>query len=61
MGNQPLVCGKFIGEKKAGETRALRNANHEELISNYQGMETVKDIFNKNTKENPNKKYLGTR
>ena len=49
MGNQQLVCGKFIGPKKQGETRILRNAfqvdKDESLISDYKGMTNLKEIY----------------
>jgi hypothetical protein len=42
MGNQQLVCGKFIGQKKPGETRVLRNAlqvdKDEGLINEFKGL-----------------------
>ena len=50
--NKPLVCGKFIGEKKPGETRILRCAllkDDEGLVDNYRGMKTLKDVFEKVT------------
>jgi len=61
---RPLVCGKFTGEKKAGESRYLRNAllrDDEPLIDNFRGYTNLKDIFEANVKNYPSKKFLGTR
>jgi hypothetical protein len=62
--NKPIVCGKFIGEKKPGETRILRCAilkDDEGLVDNYRGMKNLKDIFETVSKESPEKPFLGTR
>ena len=49
MGNQQLVCGKFIGPNKQGETRVLRNAiqvdKDEGLINEFKGLQTLKEIY----------------
>jgi hypothetical protein len=61
---RPLICGKFVGEKKPGETRALRNALlgvDEPLVDNFRGFTSLKDLFETNVKEYPSKKFLGTR
>jgi long-chain acyl-CoA synthetase len=60
----PLVFGRFIGEKKAGETRHLRSALIPEggqLVDNFRGFTNIKDIFDKNAQESPDKPLLGTR
>jgi len=61
---QPLVCGRFVGEQKAGETRHLRSALIPEggqLVDNFRGMTNIKDIFDKTAKDIPDKPLLGTR
>ena len=48
MGNYQLTCGKYVGEKKPGETRRLRSAilaDGQELIKDFKGMNTLKEIF----------------
>ncbi len=48
MGNQPLVMGKFIGEKLPGQTRILRNSmipDDAELLSEHEGMGTLAQIL----------------
>lgn len=38
MGNQPLIMGKFVGEKLPGQTRILRNAllaDDQDLYKDY--------------------------
>jgi hypothetical protein len=48
MGNQQVVCGRFIGEEKPGETRAMRNPNIPEggdLVKEFRGMSNLKEIF----------------
>jgi hypothetical protein len=48
MGNNQVVCGKFIGEKKPGQTRYMRNANlpeGAELVKDFRGMNNLRDIF----------------
>jgi hypothetical protein len=48
MGNQPLTCGRYVGEKKPGETRPMRNAMlppGADLVSKFRGMDNLKDIF----------------
>lgn len=48
MGNQPLIMARFIGEKKPGETRVLRNAligENEPLIEDIQGMRTIAELY----------------
>jgi hypothetical protein len=50
---RPLVCGRFEGEKKPGETKPLRNALlgvNEPLIDNFRGSTCLKDIFENNVK-----------
>ncbi|CDW80098.1 amp-binding enzyme family protein [Stylonychia lemnae] len=74
MGNQPLIMGKYIGEKKPGETRILRNAlipDGVDLISDHMGLRTLPDIYEQminmknqyrlNYKQNPGKVFTGTR
>jgi long-chain acyl-CoA synthetase len=61
MGNQGLVCGNFVGEKKAGESRILRNANKPELVKDFDGMSDLKEILLKNSIVLENKNFLGTR
>ncbi len=61
---RPLQCGKFIGEKKEGETRILRNGllkDDDPLIDNFRGYTCLKDILESNVKSSPSKKFLGTR
>jgi hypothetical protein len=48
MGNQQLVCGKYVGEKRPGETRRLRSAilpESAELVKDFKGMDNLRDIF----------------
>ena len=48
MGNYQVQCGRYIGEKKPGETRAMRSVTVPEggeLIKDYKGMNTLKEIF----------------
>ena len=48
MGNQPLIMGKFIGEKKPGQTRVLRNAlvpDDADLLKEHDGMGTLAEIL----------------
>ncbi len=48
MGNQQVVCGRYIGEKKKGETRPMRNPlirDGEDLVKTFRGMGTLKEIF----------------
>lgn len=62
--SKPLVFGKFVGEKVPGETRRLRNSllrDDEDLVSSFRGMKTLKDVFDKNSKEVPDKPFLGSR
>jgi hypothetical protein len=65
MGNQPLICGRFVdGPQVDGETRPLRNAMlapGADLVKDFRGMTTLKEIFEKNAKEVPDKPFLGTR
>ena len=61
---RPLVCGKFSGVKKEGETRILRNSllgDEEGLVDNFRGFTCLKDILETNVKSSPTKKFLGTR
>jgi EF-hand domain pair len=61
---RPLVCGKFSGDKKPGETRPLRNGllgDDEPLVDNFRGFTNLKDIFDSNVKSHPTKRFLGTR
>ena len=61
---QPIVYGRFVGEKKDGETLHLRNAlipEGGELVDNFRGMKNLKEIFDKNAGEFPEKPFLGTR
>ena len=61
---EPIVCGKFVGEKKDGETLHLRNAlipDGGDLVDSFRGMKNLKEIFDKNAKEVPDKPFLGTR
>ena len=54
----------YIGEKRPGETRVLRNihfAEGDQLTSNLRGMTDLKTIFETNAKSHPNKPFLGTR
>jgi long-chain acyl-CoA synthetase len=58
------VFGRFHGEKKAGETRHLRNAGLPEggeLLDNFRGHTNLKEIFETNVKSNPDKPFLGQR
>ena len=62
--NKPLVCGRFFGEKLPGQTRTLRCANlkdGEELVSSFRGKTNLKDIFEENAKNSPDKPLLGSR
>lgn len=61
MGNQGLQCGNFIGEKKPGESRVLRNANRPELVQDFNGITNLRDIFVKNSTQLAKKDFLGTR
>ena len=48
MGNQQLVCGKYVGEKRPGETRKLRSAilsESSELVKDFRGIDNLRDIF----------------
>lgn len=48
MGNQAPVYARFIGEKKQGETRTLRNSNiqdGEDLVSTFRGLQSISEIF----------------
>lgn len=48
MGNNQVVCGKYVGEKKKGQTRYMRNANlgeGDELVKNFLGCDNLRDIF----------------
>ena len=48
MGNNQVICGKFVGEKLPGQTKIMRNANmadDAELIKDFKGMGSLKDIF----------------
>ena len=64
MGNNQVICGKFIGEEKEGESRVLRSAalaDGEDLVTNHKGMYTVSELF-KNAKDKfPKNNFLGTR
>jgi len=61
---KPLVTGKLVGEKKAGQTQLLRNAHlkaDDDLVKDFRGMHTLKEIFLKNSKEMAEKPFLGSR
>jgi len=48
MGNQPLIMGKYIGEKKPGQTRVLRNAllpDDAEHETTFQGCDTLAKVY----------------
>lgn len=48
MGNYQVQCGKFVGEKRPGQSRHMRNASlpeYSELVKDFQGMDSLKDIF----------------
>jgi len=48
MGNQQVICGRPIGEKKPGETRPMRNPlirDGEDLVHTFRGMGTLAEIF----------------
>lgn len=62
--SKPQVFGKFVGEAAPGETKRLRNAllrDDEDLVHSFRGFRTLKDVFDKNSKEVPDKPFLGTR
>ena len=62
--HKPLVTGKLTGEKKQGETQLLRNAllrPDEDLVKDFRGLHTLKEIFLKNAKELADKPFLGSR
>jgi long-chain acyl-CoA synthetase len=62
--HKPLVTGRFVGDKKAGQTQLLRNAllgADEDLVKDFRGMHTLKEIFLKNSKEMADKPFLGSR
>jgi hypothetical protein len=50
MGNQQMICGRFVSnvEKKKGETLPMRNAlipDGEDLVKNFRNMNTLAEIF----------------
>ena len=48
MGNYQIQCGKYVGEKKPGQTRHMRSAilpESSELVKDFRGMDNLKDIF----------------
>ena len=48
MGNYQVQCGKYVGEKKPGQTRHMRSAilrDSDELVKDFRGMDNLKDIF----------------
>ena len=48
MGNYQIQCGKYVGEKKPGETRPMRNVtipDGADLVKDFRGMNTLKEIF----------------
>lgn len=48
MGNQQLICGRYVGEKKPGQTRPMRNAlipDGQDLVKDFKGMTNLRDIF----------------
>ena len=60
----PLVFGRFCGEKKPGQTLHLRSAlipEGAQLVESFRGMTNIKEIFDKNALEFPDKPFLGTR
>lgn len=62
--NKPLVSGHLVGEKKPGQTQILRHAKvaaDQELVKDFRGFATLKDIFVKNAVEMADRPYLGSR
>jgi long-chain acyl-CoA synthetase len=62
--NKPFVSGHLVGEKKPGQTQLLRHANiaaDQELVKDYKGLATLKDIFVKNAADMAERPFLGSR
>jgi long-chain acyl-CoA synthetase len=60
-----MVCGRYADvPEKPGQTRPLRNAllaPGAELVKDFKGMDNLRDIFNANARDSPQKPFLGTR
>jgi len=64
MGNNQVICGKFVGPETPGQTRVLRNANLEEgaeLTKDFQGLATIPALLKNAAKKFPKNDCFGTR